>query len=490
MKGVLAALVFGLVGLAATHPAAPTAPAASAAAEWQGGRMALDTSQFSHTRHAKLFPTCIVCHAGIEQPGEPVFPAAEQCAECHDGKIQKVVPYTPPALPRTNLDFDHARHARGIAAAGKPVQACTDCHETSGAPWMHVQFAALTQCFACHGVTAPHVQAPDTACARCHLPLASAAKLTTADIKALPKPPSHDAPDFVLGGHGKLATAEPGQPVAASCATCHARDFCLQCHVDAPEQTAIQALLPDPRSTVLHASLEAPPSHHADNFLATHGTTKLSGKGECATCHTRESCLTCHLATPNVAKGLYAAGSGRAKGATVVRTKPANHTDEFVQHGHALLASARSATCVSCHVRQDCLECHRPSAASGVRYHPATFLESHPAAAYARETSCNDCHNPRQFCASCHKQAGLTSNGPLKAGFHDAKPFFIAGHGQAARQSLETCTSCHSEKDCLACHSGIGGRRFNPHGPGFNPEEMKKKNPETCTVCHGTNIPG
>lgn len=495
MRGLLAAFVFGLVGVAAVGSPRPV-PATRVG--WHGDpgspesgtASAADTTQFSHVRHAKLFPTCVVCHAGVVTPGQAVFPPAEECRECHNGSVEKVVPYTPPELPRTNLAFAHAKHAAGVAEAGKAEAQCITCHEEAGAPWMHVQFAALSQCFSCHGVTAPHLQAPDTACARCHVPLAQASRLTVRDIGALPKPPSHDAPDFALGGHGKLATAEPGRAVAASCATCHAQNFCVQCHVDAPEQDAIQALAVDARSTALAESLSAPPSHARDTFLGTHGTSVLAGEGSCATCHTRESCLTCHLATPRVASGLYAAGPGRGAGAHVVRHEPATHTEAFIQHGHGELASAREATCASCHVRQDCLECHRPNAAGGARYHPATFIASHPAAAYSRATSCNDCHNTRQFCTTCHKQSGLVANGPLKAGYHDAEPYFVAGHGQAARQSLETCVSCHAERDCLECHSAIGGRRFSPHGPDFDAARLKKKNPEMCTVCHGTNIPG
>jgi hypothetical protein len=63
----------------------------------------------------------------------------------------------------------------------------------------------------------------------------------------------------------------------------------------------------------------------------------------------------------------------------------------------------------------------------------------------------------------------LISPGLLRgSGFHDAKQAFSLNHGQAARQNLESCVSCHAERDCLTCHSSLGGRRFNPHGPGFD----------------------
>jgi hypothetical protein len=140
-------------------------------------------------------------------------------------------------------------------------------------------------------------------------------------------------------------------------------------------------------------------------------------------------------------------------------------------------------------VRADCLACHRPDAGRANGYHPADFLARHPAAAYARETSCSDCHNTGGFCTQCHAAAGLRSSGPLRPGYHDANQYFINGHGQAARQSLESCVACHVERDCLTCHSANGGRRFDPHGPGFDAERLRRKNPQMCTVCHGTAIP-
>jgi hypothetical protein len=95
-----------------------------------------------------------------------------------------------------------------------------------------------------------------------------------------------------------------------------------------------------------------------------------------------------------------------------------------------------------------------------------------------------------QFCTSCHVQSGFASKGGILQGsFHDAQSGFRYSHGKAARQSLESCVTCHSESDCLACHSAQGGRGFNPHGPDFDSERLKKKNPQTCAACHGKNIP-
>ncbi|HEU5050685.1 MAG TPA: cytochrome c3 family protein, partial [Gemmatimonadales bacterium] len=250
-----------------------------------------------------------------------------------------------------------------------------------------------------------------------------------------------------------------------------------------------QALAPDARSLAIRAELAAPPSHRQPGFLNTHG--RQDDMATCAFCHTRESCTTCHVeSVPRAVTRLASAGGGRGVGAVVERRPPDTHGADFSEE-HASIAEASPRTCASCHARAECLECHIPGPGAGERlYHDAAFLTRHPAAAYARETSCADCHNTASFCASCHEQSGLVATGPLRRGYHDASPTFVFGHGQAARQSLESCTACHAERDCLTCHSAEGGRRFNPHGPGFDPERLRRKNPEMCSACHGAAIPG
>jgi hypothetical protein len=340
------------------------------------------------------------------------------------------------------------------------------------------------------------VDLPSSACATCHVPLSEAPGLTTEDIARFPKPRSHEAPGFILGGHGKDAKGPgpAGSPraVAASCATCHVQNFCISCHVDAPESPTIRALAMDARSPAYAHVLTAPPSHAARDFLRTHGRAAQRANATCATCHTQQSCLSCHVGVPSRAiAALPTAGPGRARGAQLVRAAPVTHTREFRER-HGAEASARPTTCETCHVRETCLECHRPEGARQSAYHPRAFLTRHPSSAYAREANCSDCHNPAQFCQSCHQQSGLVAASRIgRAGYHDAFRGFSLGHGQAARQSLESCASCHAERDCTACHSAVGGGfRFNPHGPGFDAARARSKNPSLCVACHGRAIPG
>ncbi len=455
-----------------------------AAAQWPVG--------FDHVRHARLFPSCTACHAGAENPDSSFWPDPARCAACHDGTTLPRVSWRPPEAPHpSNLKFVHdlvSLMTRATPQGPQPL-GCRDCHVPTGAGPMDVHRGLPERCVECHAPGATHLTAPDTVCTTCHVPLVRAASLRPADIADFPAPPSHRAPEFVASGvHGRLATATR-EPVASSCTVCHARDFCLTCHVDAPERPAIQALEPDPRARAIVVHLPRPPSHDSPSFLSRHGGMLRSNPQQCATCHTRESCLACHAPSQRVGLALPAAAPGRGVGAQPHRAPPPSHRENFVRR-HASVAAATPATCAGCHVRTDCLQCHRPNAAATpVGYHPAGFLSRHPAAAYSRETRCADCHNTGSFCQSCHATAGLVSNGPLHAGYHDASRTFIAGHGQAARQSLESCTACHAERDCLTCHSAIGGRRFNPHGPGFDAARLRRKNPQMCTVCHGAAIP-
>jgi hypothetical protein len=418
-----------------------------------------------------------------------MFPVATDCATCHDGTIQPRVQFEPrTVMTPSNLKFTHDRHATVAAGDTSLATRCQECHNERNAPRMSVQHTVVGNCLSCHKLPPTHLATPDTACVTCHLPLARVAHYTRDDVARLPAPPDHESPDFGLTGHAKVAGG-------ASCATCHAREFCASCHVNAPEVAPIRGLESDPRSTAIATSLRTPASHTEPEFLSTHRKGAAARGATCSTCHTRESCEACHIApAPNPVRSLAQAGAGRALGAQVERKEPTTHTERF-RENHGPEASASPATCMGCHVRTQCLECHRPDP-SGTNpreaYHPAAFLTRHPSEAWSRQANCSDCHNPGQFCQTCHLQSGLTagSNRLGGRGYHDAIPNFSLGHGQAARQSLESCASCHAERDCTACHSSVGGGfGFSPHGPNFNSERLLKKNPSLCVACHGTSIP-
>ncbi len=448
---------------------------------------------FDHAKHARVFVACSTCHAGIGGGPGSVMPTPQSCAACHDGTTERRVSWSPRAGPRiSNLRFDHQRHTAFRGQRGDTSTSCADCHTDQGGQWMRVRGPSAPQCLGCHVPGGPpHLAAPDSACTTCHLTLPQATTLPPDRIARFPAPPSHNAGGFMEpGGHGSLAKRGPGT-VAASCAVCHARDFCASCHVDAPETAPIQALAPDARSLAIPHSLAAPASHASPDFETAHGKLAARKDASCRTCHTQESCTACHQGSPpGTVLALYHAGPGRGEGAPTVRRAPASHGPGW-RNGHGPFASAAMRSCTTCHVRSECLTCHIPNSTTRNNYHPAGYLTRHPADAYARSSSCADCHNTGEFCQTCHAQAGLSARRTLlgAGGYHDGNRQFVFGHGQAARQGLESCVSCHVERDCLTCHSAVRGRGFSPHGPGFDPELMLRKNPQLCIACHGTAIP-
>jgi hypothetical protein len=85
---------------------------------------------------------------------------------------------------------------------------------------------------------------------------------------------------------------------------------------------------------------------------------------------------------------------------------------------------------------------------------------------------------------ACHDEVGLAPAARPGPGFHDGVANWLLGHGQPARQGLESCASCHRQSDCVQCHSTIGSFRVDPHGPSFDAERGWARAPETCLVCH------
>jgi hypothetical protein len=455
---------------------------------------------FPHQRHADFFPSCATCHTGILEGATLPFPPTEFCQACHNGDSAPAVTWQPRSEPLgRKLRFTHTDHPRFPPDPDPDEEGtqCALCHAEFGAPKMAVQRTIPGQCLTCHGLDASHYSNEPASCATCHLPLAEASRLTSSDVAGFPVPASHGEVGFALGRHGALAKADAagGSAVAASCATCHARDFCSTCHVNALETEPIQALQPDPRSLALATQVPVPQGHQRPEWLREHQREAERSLTSCQTCHTQENCLACHTgAPPEAVANIHPAGAGRADGPVIERHTPPSHTWEF-RDRHGSEANARPTSCEGCHVRPSCLDCHRPDPSSGsgsaTSFHPAGFLTRHPATAYGRDANCTDCHNTAQFCLDCHRQSGLSATRRLGGvGYHDSFRGFSLGHGQAARQSLESCVSCHVERDCTACHSAVGGGfRFSPHGPGFDAERLREKNPSLCVACHGSAIP-
>jgi hypothetical protein len=450
------------------------------------------TTVFPHRLHNGLFPTCLVCHRGVPTgDSATMYPATTACGNCHDGKVEPLVPWTHPAPMVTNLVFSHVRHQQSIDSAGDAIR-CLDCHRTPGdTSGMAVSRPQPQYCIGCHAHAAPSHTDEAARCGTCHVPLART-RLSVPAIASIPKPADHASPDWLL----QHAPATP-QVASARCAVCHARESCERCHFNAAGVAAIQALEPDQRVAELvrgrAPSYPKPVSHYVASWQWTHGVEvggSALGPGgvtaaveTCSNCHTQASCRTCHRqgTTPAI-QALPPQGPDTLYGVRVA-PRPIHPVGWLKDHpSHA----ASTANCTSCHSTEFCVTCHQGQKAE---YHPLNFVARHGPQAYNNDTQCSACHTTETFCRNCHLQQGLGTRTGEHAAFHDAQPHWLLNHGQAARQNLQACASCHTQGSCAQCHSATGGWRINPHPPGFDAARARKSNPQSCLLCH-TALPG
>jgi predicted CXXCH cytochrome family protein len=434
--------------------------------------------QFPHDLHARLFPLCIGCHEGAET-GDPItlYPPPASCAGCHDGVIEPLVDWTGPAPHPTNLDFTHPGHAAALQSAGEASLECGECHNPVGAERMTVVRSDPQMCLSCHAhAAADHYV--DANCQTCHVAFVQS-DLPPAMLGTLPVPDDHDVPGFMLQWHGEQAQAN-----IQRCAVCHTQERCTSCHVNAADVPAIAEMPAAPGDWVLPAwtaVYPVPPSHLERGWIEDHGAD--ASRQQCAACHTRDDCTSCHVQpVPPVIDELTPRGAVLAPGVVTQRQMPASHASRFFETQHAALAASQPESCNACHTRTFCSDCH--DAPAGPSYHPRNFAAQHASAAYGRRLECSTCHEVRTFCRSCHIAQGMEAEGRLNPGFHDAEPLWLLRHARAARQGLESCTSCHTQRDCMQCHSQIGAFQVSPHGPNFDARRAQRRNPVICFACH------
>lgn len=448
-----------------------------------GGAAFAQRSGFPHTRHAKLFPNCAGCHEGIfSGVASRQLPAASACTTCHNGRDVREVTWSGASTTKrpTNLRFSHSEHATTSAARGS-LATCTSCHTTAGdTAWMHVRPAQAAGCLTCH--RAPEHLAESATCKNCHVTLVEARSLTVSQIAAFPKPPSHAQPAFA-SAHAPRSDAD-----VARCATCHTRESCTRCHVNAAKLPVIAQLGSDTRVAELMRGRAAvypiPASHTQQGWELEHGAPAVKGAQGCANCHTQASCRSCHIGAKG--EGAIAQLSPPATLASqrvtigVAPSRKAVHPRDFAKAHKSTAASGR-LDCLGCHEQRQCTSCHEGSGSR--RYHAANFVGRHASDAYGQEQNCSSCHRTETFCRSCHQQTGVTVSGARTGAVHTGQPLWLLQHGQAARQGLTGCTSCHQQRDCLACHSNLG-LHVNPHGLDFNASRMSARNKAMCMTCH------
>ena len=171
------------------------------------------------------------------------------------------------------------------------------------------------------------------------------------------------------------------------------------------------------------------------------------------------------------------------------------HTPDWIMR-HRQVAAADSAFCANCHTENYCTDCHdgrvRPR-----DIHPADYISMHPIEARMATQKCTSCHQEQSFCLTCHMRLGITMSVPAavreSGRFHPPKTIWSDAprqpghHAFEAERNLNACVSCHTERDCVTCHGGLGiGGGFDPHRAGFVAScgRQYRRNPRPCLVCH------
>ena len=212
----------------------------------------------------------------------------------------------------------------------------------------------------------------------------------------------------------------------------------------------------------------------------------------CIDCHDGASapaaCTTCHLAEDD---GRIVTDFPEGKLAPIGRYRDDDHRDPNWKFRHSF-AARDQAYCYSCHATSDCLDCHA-GAEKPVGIHPGNYLLLHSRDALTGADNCLGCHEGGVGCQKCHDTVGVTeassvAQGRLTTGrIHpDGWASFAVGpdhHAVSARNSINACVSCHSEQDCIRCHS-TRTMRVNPHPPGFTGKTLAGRNDKACSKCH------
>ena len=342
---------------------------------------------------------------GMRQPAEAV--AAPSAGPGDRQSIQK------------SVRFSHANHVteRGIA--------CADCHTaaTESESSSDRLIPDHQSCETCHG------DAIESDCAYCH---------TNPDqIEPMVLPPVE-----VIFSHKKHAST-----AGIACETCHGG-----------------ITDPDPADT----ATGGPPQ-----MTAAH----MPSMPTCVDCHSAKqvsvNCETCHSNfTDLIPESHLVSGYGK-------------------EHRRPVRLGAMDVSCGTCHTESFCQDCHTgdqlrgfggtrglmtvPGARQSLRdspdelrlqaAHDLNYRFTHSIDARNRMIDCSGCHDRQTFCADCHQNGGIITEGKIKPQSHFEAGWIMIGsgsgggrHAQMGRRDIESCVSCHDvegqDPACGLCHAG------------------------------------
>ncbi len=239
-------------------------------------------------------------------------------------------------------------------------------------------------------------------------------------------------------------------PTMESCYGCHdskkAPNNCEACHSNLTNLT--------------------PVTHRSPNFLNEHKTVfdVSNSKNNCMMCHSDNFCQVCH--------------------------SPAGFTGNNKKDGfYAPYYTKEGAT------RTDRTALQKLTTAHNLNYRYTHGLD-----ATQKSFECKSCHEPQNFCVSCHMSGGEVITGFVPSS-HQTADFTTFGvntggglHSVLAKKDIESCQSCHDvegrDPACIKCHfdnDGVKGTNPRTHTPGFMNDEKgiwHETEGAVCYTCH------
>ena len=335
-------------------------------------------------------------------------------------------------------------------------------------------------------------------CKTCH-----AAAYRSASAKDTLTPPGETCDACHSTDHSDKASVKAGDEPIGQCAFCHigykAGDGNRVAAVEIPRAN----LLFDHKVHV-GRNIGCPKCHGAIDQLELATRDQLPRMVGCFDCHqmpdaasrgeAKSACETCHVTGGSRGtriETMFASG-------TLLPPRwlhNAEHTPDFIER-HKSVAADDSQFCSNCHKEDFCTDCHdgrvRPRS-----IHPSDYLNMHAIEARMDTQKCTSCHREQSFCLDCHMRVGVAESSPPNAKdtgrFHPPKSIWSdpprkpGHHSFEAERNLNACVSCHTERDCVACHGALGvGGGFDPHQNGFvgGCATQFRRNPRPCFVCH------
>ena len=397
--------------------------------------------------------------------------------------------------------FPHAGHRRlfttcrvchsgivtGDSAQARPTSAaCASCHDgrtertvdwtPRGARPSNLRFDHRR-----HFAAAPDSTANEKSCRGCHATVGAEAFMDVARAR----------PESCLGCHTHRAERHLAEA-----------NRCASCHLPLTEATGLAV------ATIAHFPK---PATHDSAFARAHADAAQETP-RCQVCHSRDFCASCHVNAPRLAPiqslGSDARVAELMKGRSVTYRAPDSHAASDFTRRHGLLARSGALACANCHARESCEVCHAQAplvaiiaalprrsrdGAPGVDLsamrppgHVPGFRTSHGAVAAGGDASCSRCHR-QTFCAACH-------DGARRPGFHAVN--FVTRHASASLNSASECASCHQvQAFCRDCHrqngtaptgnSGSAGSFHNAQSSWtYGHSGAARRSLETCVSCH------